>query len=105
MPKTFANALAICLALTFALLVSFSTSIRAQVTVDVAKISCDQFVLYKVASPETLAIWLHGHFSGKRGSTIVDVEALKASQKKLRDYCLQNPDVPLMDAVQEVVNP
>ena len=105
MLKTLAKVPTKSLALAVALLVSQSASLSAQVTVDVAKISCDQFVLYKVASPDTIAIWLHGYFSGKRGSTIVDVEALKASQKKLRDYCLQNPDVPLMEAVQEVVKP
>ena len=91
--------------LSIAFLISVSPATKAQVTIDVAKISCDQFVLYKVASPDTIAIWLHGYFSGKRGETIVDVEALKASTKKIRDYCLANGDVPLMQAVQEVLNP
>lgn len=93
------------LPLSLALLVSLSAAPRAQVTIDVSKITCDQFVLYKVASPDTIAIWLHGYFSGKRDSTVVDVEALKVSQKKLRDYCLQNPDVPLVQAVQEILSP
>ena len=91
--------------LSFALLMSVSSALRAQVTIDVSKISCDQFVLYKVASPETISIWLHGYFSGKRGDTIVDVEALKAGTKKVRDYCLANADVPLMQAVREVLKP
>lgn len=92
-------------AVSLALLVSMSSPLNAQVTIDISKINCDQFVLYKVASPNTIAIWLHGYFSGKRGNTTVDVEALKENTKKVRDYCLQNSDVPLMQAVQEVLKP
>ena len=72
-------------------------------TIDVSKVSCEQFALYKVASPETLAIWVHGYYSGKQGNTVVDVETLKANMKKLRDYCVQNPDSPLLDAVETLV--
>lgn len=102
MPKT--RALQI-VALSLLLLVSVSVGLKAQVTIDVAKVSCSQFALYKVASPETLAIWLHGYYSGKRGTTVVDVESLKANMKKLRDYCVQNPDVNLVEAVETVLEP
>jgi len=78
---------------------------NAQVTIDVAKITCDQFVLYKVASPDTIAVWLHGFYSGKRGETAVEVETLKSNAKKLRDYCLANGDKPVMEAVEDVFKP
>lgn len=93
------------LALSLALVVSSGSAVRAQVTIDVAKITCDQFVLFKVASPDTIATWLHGYYSGKQGNTVVEVERLKANVKKVRDYCLQNPDVTLMEAVEEVRAP
>ena len=92
-------------ALSLLLLMPLSVGLKAQVTIDVAKVSCSQFALYKVASPDTLAIWLHGYYSGKRGTTVVDVESLKANMKKLRDYCVQNPDVTLVEAVEEVLEP
>jgi len=91
--------------LPFVLLISVSAASKAQVTIDVAKITCDQFVLYKVASPDTIAVWLHGFYSGKRGDTVVEAETLKASAKKLRDYCLANGDKPVMEAVEEVFKP
>ena len=91
--------------LSLLLQVSASVGLKAQVTIDMAKVSCSQFALYKVASPDTLAIWLHGYYSGKRGTTVVDVESLKANMKKLRDYCVQNPDVTLVEAVEEVLEP
>lgn len=89
--------------LSFVLLLAATAAPKAQVTIDVSKVSCEQFALYKVASPETLAIWVHGYYSGKRGNTLVDVEALKANMKKLRDYCVQNPEAPLLDAVDTLV--
>ena len=89
--------------LSFVLLLAATAASKAQVTIDVSKVSCEQFALYKVASPETLAIWVHGYYSGKRGNTLVDVEALKANMKRLRDYCVQNPEVPLLDAVDTLV--
>ena len=85
--------------------VSVSAPLGAQVTIDVAKISCDQFVLFKVANPDTITVWLHGYYSCKRGNTVVDVERLKANRKKLRDYCVQNPDVMLVQAVEDLLKP
>ena len=41
----------------------------AQVTVDVAKITCEQYVLYKIADPREIAMWLSGFYNGKRNNT------------------------------------
>lgn len=87
------------------LLVSANWPLSAQVTIDASKVSCEQFVLYKVASPDAIAIWLHGYFSGQRDNTTVDVEALKSNAKKVRDYCAQNADVSLMQAVKDILKP
>ena len=73
---------------------------RAQVTIDVAKITCDQYVGYKVTNPQNIAIWLSGYYGGKRDSTLVDTQALTANAKKVRDYCIRNPQTPVMRAVE-----
>jgi hypothetical protein len=41
----------------------------AQTTVDIAKITCEQLVLLKVADPDHIAIWLSGYYNGKRNTT------------------------------------
>lgn len=92
------------LAVALALFIPFGATASAQVTIDVGKITCNQFALYKVSDPDTIAVWLHGFYSGKRGNTVVDVEKLKANAKKLRDYCLENPDTNLLDAVDALMN-
>jgi hypothetical protein len=72
---------------------------RAQVSLDMSKVTCDQFRNYKIASPQYIAIWLHGYHSGKRGNTIIDTQDLIANAKKVQDYCSQNPQTPVMQAV------
>jgi acid stress chaperone HdeB len=49
---------------------------RAQVMLDVAKITCEQFAGYKITTPENVAIWLSGYYHGKRGTTVVDMQKL-----------------------------
>ena len=82
------------------LLLSTSSPLGAQVTIDIAKVSCNQFATYKIAEPDRLAIWLHGYFHGKRGDLIVDTQELVGNADKVKEYCLKNPDVPLVQAVE-----
>jgi len=74
----------------------------AQVTLDIAKVTCDQYVGYKITDPQNISIWLSGYFNGRRGNTINDTQGLEANAKKLRDYCFRNPATPVMQAVEIV---
>jgi acid stress chaperone HdeB len=77
---------------------------QAQTTIDVAKITCKQFVLITVAEPEYIAIWLSGYYHGKRNSTSVDVQQLKEFARKVKDYCLYNDKGgTLMEAVEKLL--
>jgi acid stress chaperone HdeB len=76
---------------------------RAQVTLDVAKITCDQFTGYKITNPQNIAIWLSGYHSGMRGNTVIDTQDLNANARKLQDYCLLNPQTPVMQAVDTLL--
>jgi hypothetical protein len=75
---------------------------RPQVTLDVSKITCDQFTGYKITSPNNIALWLHGYFNGQKGNAIIDTQKLKADSNKLLHYCLVNPKIPVMQAVTNV---
>jgi len=76
---------------------------RAQVMLDVSKITCWQFATHKVADPKLIAVWISGFEKGKRGDTLVDTEKLDADAEKLRKFCISNPDMPVMKAVEKVV--
>jgi acid stress chaperone HdeB len=78
---------------------------RAQVTLDVAKITCDQFTGYKITNPQNIAMWLSGYYNGKRGNTILDTQELNANVKKLEGYCIKNPKTLVMQAVETVLGP
>jgi acid stress chaperone HdeB len=73
---------------------------HAQMTVDVAKITCRQFLLDKVASTKSVAIWLSGYYNGKRSNTVIDISAMEKSADKVEDYCRMNLDMTVMDAVK-----
>ena len=73
---------------------------RAQVMLDVSKITCDQFAGYKITTPQNVAIWLSGYYHGKRGDTVVDMQKLLADTKTMERYCLQNPQALVMKAVE-----
>ena len=80
-----------------------AASAQAQVTVDVAKISCDQFTAYRITDPHNIAIWLNGYYNGKRNNTVIDTQALTENYNKLRDYCITNPKALVMQAVEALL--
>ena len=80
---TCAPVLAIAVGLIFAL--ETVPAARAQVTIDVSKITCNQFVDREVGDPREIAIWLSGYYHGKRGDTTVDkVKLLNKYVKEVR---------------------
>lgn len=93
--------LLIAIGLLFALL-AFPRA-HAQVTVDVSKITCRQFLLDKVASTKSVAIWLSGYYNGRRNNTVIDMGAMEKNADKVEDYCRLNLDVTVMDAVKSAL--
>jgi len=78
---------------------------HAQVTLDLSKVTCDQWSGYKITNPQNIALWLSGYYNGKRGNTILDTQALTADVQKVRDFCIVNPRAPVMEAVEKVLAP
>jgi acid stress chaperone HdeB len=78
---------------------------HAQTTIEVAKITCDQFLGLKVASPDNIAIWLSGYYHGKQGSTTIDVQQLKEQPQKMTTYCLyKDRNATVMEAVEKMLS-
>jgi acid stress chaperone HdeB len=73
---------------------------QAQVTVDVAKITCRQFLLDTVAPTKSISMWLSGYYHGKHGGTVIDTAALEREADKVQDYCRMHLDMTVMDAVE-----
>ncbi len=72
---------------------------QAQVTIDISKITCEQFLGYKIINPNDIAMWLSGYYNAQRGNTIIDTETLAAQKRELQDYCLRNLKASVMQAI------
>jgi hypothetical protein len=79
---------------------------RAQVSLDVAKITCRQIFFDKLISPneKTLAIWLSGYYNAKHNNTLLDLGAVAKNIDKVEDYCRLNQDTMVMDAVTKALS-
>jgi acid stress chaperone HdeB len=73
---------------------------RAQVTIDVSKITCEQYVLFTVADQRDIAMWLSGYFNSKSNNTVLDTQKFREHAKQVMDYCQQNFKSPVMEAAQ-----
>jgi acid stress chaperone HdeB len=84
-----------------------ATSVYGQVVIDVAKITCDQFVYQKVSTPKLVGAWLSGYYHAKAGSLSVDLTQLEENINKLQKYCFdeKNSKVPILKAVEQAVRP
>jgi acid stress chaperone HdeB len=77
---------------------------QAQVTVDVAKITCEEFMMQKLAwTSRDIELWISGYYHGKRNNTIVDVETTKENEEKLNSYCYKHGEATVMDAAKNVL--
>ena len=94
----FLPALAVALGLTLTL--ESVPAARAQVTLEVSKITCEQYNAYKITNPQNIAIWVNGYYHGKRGDVTLDTQKLVENARKLRDYCRRNPQTLVMQAVE-----
>ena len=81
-----------------------SPSGHAQVTVDVTKVNCDQFVHHKISEPRLIAAWLSGYYSAKR-NRLIDLQTFEENMSKVSNYCSdeKNFKVPVMKAVEQVL--
>jgi hypothetical protein len=75
---------------------------KAQMTVDVAKITCRQYLFDRTFSPRApmIANWLSGYFNGLKNNTVVDLGAMAKNKDKVEDYCRMNQDVTLIEAAK-----
>jgi acid stress chaperone HdeB len=77
---------------------------KAQMTLDVSKITCRQFLLGKVgASTRSIANWLNGYYNGKRDNTVIEVGSMRKNEREVERYCRKNSDTNVMDAAKQAL--
>ena len=73
---------------------------HAQTMIDVSKITCEQFLLYKITNPNNIALWISGYYNGKRNNTVLDVQDMQKHVENVKDYCVKNYNTTVMQAVE-----
>ena len=84
----------------FSIVVAANAS--AQV-VDVAKISCKQYLAGNIVRQDYLSLWLSGYINGTHNDTVIERSTVQNITDKVGTYCRANLDAGLMDAVQSVL--
>jgi acid stress chaperone HdeB len=73
---------------------------QAQVTIDITKLTCFDFLADRLTDSRTLGIWLNGYVNGARGKTMI--EPLSAGHTDLVTYCQSHRDALVLDAARSV---
>jgi hypothetical protein len=77
---------------------------QAQESLDLAKITCEQFATEQLATPSRdIVLLLAGYYNGKRNNTIIEPQKIKKDDEKVNSYCHQHRDTTVMDAVKNVL--
>ena len=76
----------------------------AQTSIDIAKITCEQFILQQVTDPRNVIIWLSGYHA-RRGDTVIPVQQFEDNAKKVTDFCRFNLKTTVMEAFETVLKP
>ena len=77
---------------------------QAQVALDVAKITCREFLIGKFGrSTRSVANWLNGYYHGKSDSTVIETRAMAENEDKLERFCRKNRDMTIMEAAKHAL--
>jgi acid stress chaperone HdeB len=93
----------VTLASAFAILAA--PNAQAQMTVDLAKVTCKQYLFDNLISANApmVAVWLSGYFNGKRNNTVIDIGAFRKNKDVVEDYCRMNQDATLIEAATKAL--
>ena len=76
---------------------------HAQETIDVAKITCNQFMFGNIADSRTISLWLFGYYDGELKNTLIDVASMQNNSRELVRYCMDHSDALVMDAAKNTL--
>jgi acid stress chaperone HdeB len=73
---------------------------KAQVVVEMSRITCGQFIDYSFDRQEVIGAWMSGFFNASQDRKILDITRYQENSKRVSDYCKKHRKEPLMSAIQ-----
>lgn len=78
---------------------------NAQVTIDMGKFTCAQYLAMSPAMSRDFSAWMSGWFSYQTRRTTVDVLLHQKNIENLKSWCRLRPQASVMSALQSAIGP
>lgn len=79
---------------------ALSPAAHAQLTVDMSRITCAQYLAMSPAESEDFSAWMSGWFNQKTGYVFVDLNAYARNVQNVKSWCASNPAETVMVGLQ-----
>jgi HdeA/HdeB family len=77
----------------------------AQVTIDMGKFTCGQYLAMSPSMSRDFSAWMSGWFSYQTRRTSVDVLLHQKNIANVKSWCQANPQASVMDALKSAIGP
>jgi len=75
---------------------------KALVRVEMAEITCQQFINYSFDKQVAIGTWMSGYWNAARNIETLDITRYRANSKRVSDYCKKHKKETLMATIQKV---
>jgi hypothetical protein len=79
------------------LIISACLEVGAQ-EIDMTSLKCKDFTGGPQDQATSIMFWLTGYYTYEDDAPVINLARLKSKQNQLRQYCLDNESLPLLDA-------
>jgi hypothetical protein len=76
---------------------------NAQLTIDMGKIRCDQYLAMPPSQSDHFSAWMSGWFSYQKSRTFVDLALHQKNIASVKDWCKYHPAESVMYGLQQAV--
>jgi hypothetical protein len=77
-----------------------SSAAHSQVTVDMARVTCAEYLALSAADSAVFSAWMSGWFNQKTGYVFVDLNAYARNVANVKAWCTSNPTQTVMAGLQ-----
>ena len=91
------------LSLLFAAALSLSSMPAHATKIDLATMSCKQFVESGDDTIKMVLTWMDGWYKGDEDEAIIDTDVFVDNAKKFGEFCAKNPTISIVNAAEKIL--
>jgi len=73
---------------------------KAQVRLDMTRVTCQQWLAYDRDTQNLIRFWMSGYYSASKNTDVLDLRYLQRNTEKVAAYCKTHGAEGLMSAIQ-----